>query len=442
MSAKDLSRAEVLARVKGNEMMVVEASEVLGLSYRQTKRLWARYRKGGAKALVHGSVGRRSGRAKPDAERRRALELVKVHYGGRVGERFGPTLAAEHLAADHGVEVSAETLRRWMLADGQWSRARRRKPHRRRRERKAHFGELVQLDGSFHDWLEGRGPRGCLMNMVDDATGTVLAQMGEQETIWAAAKILRAWIDLYGVPKALYTDWKNVYVRRPTPTEELAGVAPRTHFGCMCAKLGIEIIAASSPQAKGRVERKNGVHQDRLVKKMRLLKIATHEQANAFLAGKYCPEENERFALQASSPTDYHRQWPRTLKPEAVFCLEHERTLSQDWVVPYGPRLLQIKCGQRRPPARARITVRELEDGSIEVWYRGHRLEYEVIPQRPTRAKPATGPALVRKHKPAPTHPWRTMVIGSGAGISASAPTEPALRASPVSAPAKIPAQL
>jgi hypothetical protein len=202
-------------------------------------------------------------------------------------EDFGPTLAAEHLASDDGLEVPAETLRRWMRQAGRWPRQRRRKPYRQRRERKAHFGELVQLDGSFHDWLEERGRRGCLMHMVDDATTTALGRFSEQETIWAAAGVLRGWIERYGVPRALYTDWKNVYVRPPNAQERLRGEPAVRQFGRMCGKLGIHIIAASWPQAKGRVERAHGTHQDRLVKKLRLAGIANYEQANGYLHEHY-----------------------------------------------------------------------------------------------------------------------------------------------------------
>ena len=186
------------------------------------------------------------------------MRLVRKKYSGEVGERFGPTLAAEHLAEEDGLVIDHETLRRWMLAEGLWSRQRKRKKHCQRRERKAHFGELVQMDGSFHDWLEGRGPRGCLMNMVDDATSDTQARIGKEETIWAAAGVLRAWIEKYGVPVALYTDWKNVYVREASSKEQLQGAVPVTQFGRMCQRLGIRIIAASSPQAKGRVERNHG----------------------------------------------------------------------------------------------------------------------------------------------------------------------------------------
>jgi transposase len=277
--------------VKAGNLRLGEASELLELSYRQAKRIWARYRVGGGKALQHGNCGRRSNRAYPMKLRAAVLEQVKARY-----EDFGPTLAAEHLARDDGLEVPAETLRRWMRQAGLWPRQRRRKPYRQRRERKAHFGELVQLDGSFHDWLEERGRRGCLMHMVDDATTTALGRFSEQETIWAAAGVLRGWIERYGVPRALYTDWKNVYVRPPNAQERLRGEPAVRQFGRMCGKLGIRIIAASSPQAKGRVERAHGTHQDRLVKKLRLAGIANYEQANGYLHEHYLAEHNRRYA--------------------------------------------------------------------------------------------------------------------------------------------------
>ena len=273
MSRRELRRVEVLSRVRGRELKLVDAAELVDLSYRQTKRLWKRYREEGAEGLKHRSAGRRSNRAKPEKFRRKVLGLVRRKYSGEEDQRFGPTLAAEHLSGEDSLEIDAETLRRWMLGEGLWSRERRRRAARKRRERKRHFGELVQLDGSVHDWLEGRGPEGCLLDMVDDATSTTWSRMSEKETIWDAVAVLRGWIERYGVPQALYTDWKNVYKREPTENEERRGEVPLTQFGRMCARLGIRILAASSPQAKGRVERNHGTHQDRLIKKMRRKKI-------------------------------------------------------------------------------------------------------------------------------------------------------------------------
>src|SRR5262249_4170016 len=192
-------------------------------------------------------------------------------------------------------------------------------PPRRRRERRARFGELVQLDGSFHPWFEDRGPQSCLLTLVDDATGRSLGRFGAQETIWAAVGVLRAWIAQYGVPQALYTDWKNVYVRRPNQEERDTGAEPLTQFGRMCAALGITIIPASSPQAKGRIERNHGTHQDRLVKKLRRQGLADVETANRFLATEYWVEHNRRFAQTPASPDDFHVAVPRGVQLGKVF---------------------------------------------------------------------------------------------------------------------------
>src|SRR5471030_279634 len=392
MSCGELRRAGVLARVESGELKLVNAAVIMGLSYRQTKRLGRRYRAEGAEGLKHRSGGRASNRKKPKKFRERILRLVGKKYSGEEGVRFGPTLAAEHLSSDDHQEVNAQTLRRWMLEEGLWSPARKRRAHRKRRERKEHLGELVQMDGSFHDWLEGRGPRGCLMNMVDDASGETLARMGSEETIWAAAGVVRAWIRKYGIPVALYTDWKNVYVREPSAKEQLQGVVPVTQFGQMCQRLGIRIIAANSPQAKGRVERNHGTHQDRLVKKMRLKKIKTHAEVNAFLEKEYLEEHNQKFAQAAASAVDYHRRAPSRREMEDVFRLENERVIGNDWVVRYQNRYFQVKAQSRcYAPAKAKVMVCEWENGRLQIRYRGRAVTWEEIPAPiPARAfKPA-----------------------------------------------------
>ena len=413
MSTRELRRAEVLARVKSETLRLVDAAKMLELSYRQTKRLWKRYLGEGAKGLQHRSAGKGSNRAKPEKFRRKVLQLIREKYSGTEQERFGPTLAAEHLADEDGLEVGEETLRRWMLAEGLWSRMRRRKAHRKRRERRQHFGDLVQLDGSFHAWFEERGPRGCLMNMVDDATGTTWSRLGEQETIWAAVGVLRSWIEKYGVPRALYTDWKNVYKREPTEKERLRGKAPTTQFGSMCERLEIRIIAASSPQAKGRVERNNGVHQDRLVKKLRRQGIASYEAANEYMEGEYLAEHNRRFAREAARPENYHVRAPSAAKLREVFRLETERWISNDWVVQYRGHFLQLKPQNKRyGPTQAKALVYEGEDGAVEVHYRGERMDYEDLVVRPQAVQvaprePSREPAKHVGSKPAPGHPWR-----------------------------------
>jgi transposase len=387
---------------------VTSAATLLAVSYRQAKRLIRRYRAEGAKGLTHRGAGGASNHARPAAERAQVLALVRAKYSGPVDVRFGPTLAAEHLASEDGITIHHDTLRRWMLDAGLWSRSRRRAPHRQRRARKAHFGELVQLDGSFHHWYETRAPRGCLMNLVDDATGRTLARLGDEETIWAAVDVLRRWIEAYGVPLALYTDWKNVYVRVPNAEERLTGAVPLTQFGRMCASLGIQIIAASSPQAKGRVERNHGTHQDRLVKKLRRLGIADAVAANAFLETIYLPEHNVRFAQAPASTEDFHRRSPSRGTLDRVLQLEETRVLSNDWVIRYDTRCLQVARQSHQAPARSTVLVRENASGAIEIRYRDRLMQWtEIAP--PVKPLPAvTRPATPARHRrPNADHPWR-----------------------------------
>lgn len=422
MTRREVERAGVLRRVQAGELTLEEATPLLGVGYRQAKRLWRRYQARGAKGLVHGHTQRPSNRATPASERDAVLDLVRAHYSGPAargpGQRFGPTLVAEHLAADHEWEISVTTLTRWMRGTGLWSRVRKTPRHHTRRPRRPHFGELVQLDGSFHDWFEGRGPRACVMTMIDDATGTTLVRFGAEETTWAAAELLQAWIARYGVPRALYTDGKTVYVRPPTSQERATGTAPLTQFGRMCAKLEIEIIEAGSPQAKGRVERGHGTHQDRLIKKLRLAGVGDVAGANAFVEAGYLAAHNARYAVAATSAVDYHRA--RRLFPADadVFCLETERQVGNDFVVQYGNQGFQLDRRARgRVPVKSRVLVREDQAGTVRLVHVGpdgreRVLGWTPAPPRAPRRAPATPtpvetPPAAGKSIPAPDHPWR-----------------------------------
>lgn len=427
MSDREFARAAILRRVVAGEVSLAAATPLLGVSYRQAKRLAQRYRSEGRTGLVHRATGRRSNRATPVAYRARVVALVAQHYSGPVargpGQRFGPTLTAEHLWTDHGVLVSVGTLTRWMREAGLWGRVRRVRSHHARRERKAHFGELVQLDGSFHDWFEGRGPRPCVMTMVDDATGHTLLRFGAEETTWAAAAVLRAWIQAHGVPRALYADWKNVYQRAPTNNELARGDTPLTQFGRMCTKLGITLIAASSPQAKGRVERGHGTHQDRLIKKLRLRSIGDIDAANAYVEAAYLPAHNARFAVAPASGVDHHRVRDRRRWADAdVFCLETTRVVGNDHVVQYAHQALQLERRARgRVPAKSKVLVRELIDGTVRVVHvaatgREHLLRWTLAVPRATRPAPCDRPVTpprppteraARSSPLTPDHPWR-----------------------------------
>lgn len=415
MSTRDLRRAAVFGRVKHGELPLTEAAGLVGLSYRQTKRVYALYRARGARGLVHGNVGRRSNHAWSVADEERVVALIRSHYSGPAakgpGQRFGPTLVSEHLASEHGIRVAVTTVTRRMRTAGLWGRARKAGPKHVRRERRAHFGELVQLDGSFHDWFEGRGPRACVMTMVDDATGRTLLRFGAEETTWAAAEMLERWIAAYGVPRALYTDWKNVYRREPTTNERARGEAALTQFGRMCEKLGVELIGAASPQAKGRVERGHGTHQDRLVKKLRLEGIADYAAANAYVEAEYLPAHNARFAVVPASAVDYHLPRDRSRWPdEAVFCLEATRVVGQDHVVQYEGRSLQLDPRARgRVPAKSRVLVRETRDGRVHVVQVAHL-------ERGARERAlAWTPAVPRARKPPPPAAAPAPRTGSGA---------------------------
>lgn len=305
---------------------------------------------------------------------------------------FGPTLAAEKLAeADQMQPISRETLRLWLLEAGLWQRHRRRAPYRKRREPKHHFGELVQLDGSHHPWFGEEHNSCCLMNLVDDATGITLAALSEQETTEAAMRILWAWIELYGIPLSLYCDLKNVYLsdREPTEEEQLQGREPMTAFGLACEKLGIHIISAHSPQAKGRVERKHGVYQDRFVKELRLQGAKTIGEANMILQGGFIERLNKKFARPPILAQDLHVRLNAQQDLRDVFCMEQTRSVGHDWVVRNDNRFFQLIRGEGPlPRATSKVTVRTWLDGSIHILHRGRRIRWEEFdPQTKDRRK-------------------------------------------------------
>lgn len=408
LSQKERERLVKFEEVRAGRLTVKRAAELLGISYRQARRAYRRFYEQGAAGLVHGRRGRPSNRRYGQAHRDAVLQRYRERYRG-----FGPTLAAEQLAQD-GLAVDHETLRRWLLDSGDWKKSRRRRGHRTRRERRARFGELVQIDGSHHAWFRDDDRRYCLMNLVDDATGITLSVMEDEETTELAMKALWMWIERYGIPQALYCDKKSVYVtdREPTLEEQLAGKKPLTAFGQACAKLGIEIITAHSPQAKGRVERNHGVYQDRLVKLLALEGIAVVAGANAFLKGGFADDLNRRFARPPADPTDAHRPLPPGLDLADVFCYEQTRTVMNDWCIRHDNRFYQILEENRPlPKPKDKVVVRTRLDGTQALLYRDTPLAYAVLESPPAQktAPPASPVAAAAspKTKPAPDHPWR-----------------------------------
>lgn len=280
MGQKDVLRIKVMDQVANGQSSLVDAAVRLKVSYRQAKRIYARYRNEGDQGILHRSIGRVSNNKIDGQKLHQAIEAYRANYWD-----FGPTFAAEKLQEREGLVLSRETLRRALIAEGLWTPTRRKRTYHARRPPRSRFGELLQFDGSHHRWFQERGDRCCLMNMVDDATGTTLSFLSEQETTAAAMKLLWAWIERYGIPQAVYCDKKNAYVisREPTIEEQLRGIVPKSYFQIACERLGIEVIIAQSPEAKGRVERNHGVYQDRFVKELRLAGISRIAEANSFL---------------------------------------------------------------------------------------------------------------------------------------------------------------
>ncbi len=410
MSAKERVRVVELKLVEGGDQSLVQAAARMGLSYRQAKRVWHRYREQGDAGLVHRSRGRASNRCKPESVRKRCLELCREQLEG-----FGPTLASELLANRWDLRVDHETLRRWLLGEGLWHIRRRRPRHRRWRARKERFGELVQMDGSHHDWF-GQGQHDCLMAMIDDATSRRKTWMASGETTVDALKLLWLWVERYGIPQSLYVDRKSVYItqREPTLEEQLADICPATSFGRVCQRLGIEIIAAGSAQAKGRVERSHGVYQDRLVKLIGLDGLSSCEQVNVFLK-EFDEGLNERFAVEPASSIDVHRPVPEGMDLADVFVLESTRTVNNDWTVRFDNAWYQITGPKRSlPPAKDKVQVLRRLDATVALHYRGRPVEYEKLPERPPKAKAvpeSTKPQPpAEPWRPAADHPWRRSI--------------------------------
>lgn len=376
LSRNELRRIEILSRVRDGMLSVKGGSVLMGVSYRQGKRVWRRYRENGDGGVMHQSRGRVSNHRLSEEVKAAMLEGYRQRYSD-----FGPTLALEKLHGDGFHGVSRETLRQWLIGAELWKPRKRGSIYRRWREPKEHFGELVQIDGSHHRWFEQRAGQSCLMNMVDDATGTSLVVMEREETAEAALRVLWAWVKRYGIPMSIYCDRKNVYVidREPTLDEQLQGIEPKTPFGIACEKLGIQIITAYSPQAKGPVERKHGLYQDRLVKELRLREISTIEETNLLLGGGFVDELNARYARAPRSQEDLHCAVNRRIDLKNVFCFEQQRQVGHDYVVRDNNQFFQLVSRRpaELPRPQSKVLVRRWLGGTIHIIHRNREIKYQ-----------------------------------------------------------------
>jgi hypothetical protein len=416
LNAKEQKRLMVLNRVGEGWVGAGMAAGVLGLSVRQTRRLLACYRKEGAAALAHGNRGRSPYNKLGDAVRTRVVELAGSTYAGLNTQHL-----SEMLWEREGLRLSRSTVRRIRLQSGMSSPRTRRAPrHRSRRERYPQQGMLLQIDGSPHDWLEGRGSKLCLIGAIDDATGEVPhALFRPEEDTQGYFQLMEHIVATHGIPLAIYRDRHGIFEtpprRQESLEEQLAGRREPTQFGRLMGELGINSIPSNSPQGRGRIERLWGTFQDRLVSELRLAGAQTIAQANQVVAN-FLPRHNHRFTVPAAQPGSAYRATPPGFIPEEVFCLKHQRTVGSDNVVRFKGHRLQIQPGTDRPSyARAMVTVHEGFDGTLAVYYRGQRLATVEAPPDAGMLRSNKPPAdlMVKRflrshgHKPGPNHPWR-----------------------------------
>jgi len=407
MSIKEANRLGVMKRIDKKDLTLRKASEELGISTKQLRRIRKRYLAEGETGLISKKRGQVSGNKIPEKIQNKVINLLREKYPD-----FGPTLACEKLLDRHQIKLSEETLRKWMIEDGLWV-AKRKKDKRvyQRRPRRSQFGALLQGDGSHHDWFEGRGEKCCLIHFIDDATNEITsAKFSPAETTEAYLVCLKEHLERYGRPLGLYVDKHGTFKVNREEVKKGVGI---THFGKVLKELDIELICAHSPQAKGRIERSNGVLQDRLIKEMRLEGISTIEQGNAFLP-RFFIKHNKRFKKEAASPEDAHRVMRKKDDLGRIFARRDQRKLSKDLTFQHHGILYLIETKTPNRMRHASVDVLWKDNQPIEVEYNGKKLKYKIW-QEKVYEQPSVldakeiGVALARRRPPRPSkhHPWR-----------------------------------
>lgn len=419
LSQREVDRLKVIGEVIGGRLRQRQGAEQLGISVRQVKRLCHRIRLEGNGGIVHRLRGKSSNHRLQAGLLEKALKLVRAKYGD-----FGPTLANEKLAEVNGIGISTFALRGGMIQAGLWKAGKQKSRHRAWRERRACLGELVQLDGSTHRWFEDRGPACVLIAYSDDATSRVqYAEFTETEATLTLMETTRTYLRHHGRPVAFYVDRDSIYKinRQATVEEQLRDGQPATQFTRAIEELGIELITAYSPQAKGRVERLFGTLQDRLVKELRLQKISTMAQANQFLWDQFLPTYNARFAVEPRNATDAHRPVLKTQSLDAIFSLRSQRTLMNDFTLRFQNRYLQLSAEQpMRLSPKDKIVVETRLDGTTHLCLKGRYLNFRELDRSVDRPRPRSEVPIKpipmvekgsKRYKPAATHPWRRPLL-------------------------------
>ncbi len=405
MSEKEAQRLGIMKMLVKKDLTLGRASEELELSLKQTRRIFNRYLEEGTQGLISRKRGQPSGNKIAGKVKKKALKAIGAKYPD-----FGPTLAREKLREREEIQVSVETVRKWMIEEGIWKSKRKREVKiYQRRTRRSRFGEMLQGDGSPHDWFEGRGEKCTLLQFVDDATSkTTVARFVPVETTEGYLQLLGEHVERYGRPQALYVDKHSVFRVNRDEIQKGVGI---THFGQVVKKLGIELICANSPQAKGRVERKNGVFQDRLIKEMRLRKISRMEEVNAFLP-EFLEEMNRRFGKEPASPEDAHRPLRAEDDFKKIFARRDRRKLSKDLTFQHHGTLYLIETKSPNRMRHGYVDVIWREGETIEVEYQGIKLNYKRWSEKAYEQPPILNSKEIawtnkRSIKPGRDHPWR-----------------------------------
>ena len=435
MNRREREVLKVMSLVLNGQRTQVEAARLLKRSTRQVRRIVRQLQAKGDGGVIHGLRGRPSNHAHKRSIRQKATGLYRRHYGD-----FGPTLACEKLEQEHNVMLARETLRRWLVEEGLWHPKRRRDLHRARRERKACFGEMIQADGSEHDWLEGRGERMVLLAMIDDASNRILARFYPAETTGSYMDLLGRWLKAYGRPLSWYSDRDSVFRAESTMDREQS--VP-TQFSRALAELDIQLILANSPQAKGRVERLFGTLQDRWVKELRLAKVRSMQEANNLLESKLLNQFNARFAIPPASGNDAHRKLDKKQDLAVVLSIQEKRTVANDYTIRLDNEFYQLLPPVFPGQRGGKVIVEKRLDGSIKIRFKQRYLEYQKIRKglaapdgelasltlEPIPAAEAL-PATEQKAKDRVGIAARSSAVHRTAGCSGRTPAEPYLSGS------------
>ena len=386
MSQRELDRLQIIKKIESKELRVEQGASLMGLSPRQTYRVLKKIKEEGSRGIIHKLRGKISNRGYPEELRKQVIRIYRSGY-----DDYGPTLFSEQLTENHNISIDHETIRRWLRAEAITTSMRRKRPHRKKRERRSCFGEMLQFDGSHHDWFEGRGAECCLLNCVDDSTGRVYLRFAISENTQDVLKTLWEYVNKYGIPRSIYTDRYKVYKAEGKLTD----------FGRAMKELKVETIYANSPQAKGRVERVNRTLQDRLIKALRAEGISNIAEANRYIRKKFLKKYNSRFAINPDVPDVHRIATGYDLKN--IFCYKTSRQLRNDYTINLAGGYIQLLKGiSPLPRPKQSVTICKWLNGEIHIYFNGQEINFKYLEGKP-------GKKGYKVRAVAKDHPWRRL---------------------------------